>query len=280
MGCMKGWIALDIDGTITHDRYSIPLPVVQYLGQVAGEGWRIIFITGRAFVFAKEALESLPFPFILSLQNGSITLDMPSKKILYKKYLKAEVIPQLAAACEGMKTDFLVYSGYENRDRCYFRPSHFTKDDLDYVEEIQAREKEKWIPVSHFEITHDIPLIKCFGKLDVMKKIKTRLHSLGHFQIALIRDPFRSSCYLLLITSASKGSALKEVLSSQGRGGLVIAAGDDENDISLLQEADIKIAMPHAPESVRKIADFIAPPTNEFGIIHALKIAVSSYESN
>lgn len=276
MRSMKGWIALDIDGTITQDRYSIPKPVIQYLTEVAGEGWRIVFITGRAFSFAKKALEDLPFSFILGVQNGSTILDMPSKEILHRKYLPANTLPLLEAACEGMKTGLLVYSGYENQDRCYFRPSQFTEEDLVYVEEIQKREKELWIPVDQFEISFDIPLIKCFGKLDVMKKIKTRLSSLERFQITLIRDPFRPAYYLLLITDihTSKGSALHDILSSEGRGSLVIAAGDDENDISLLKEADIKIAMPHAPESLRKIADFIAPPTEEFGIIHALRIAL------
>jgi hydroxymethylpyrimidine pyrophosphatase-like HAD family hydrolase len=64
-----------------------------------------------------------------------------------------------------------------------------------------------------------------------------------------------------------------------GRGDLVVAGGDDENDLSLLQAADVKIAMPHAPEILRKIADFMAPPVEEQGIIHALKIVIANADS-
>jgi hypothetical protein len=54
----------------------------------------------------------------------------------------------------------------------------------------------------------------------------------------------------------------------------VIAAGDDENDISLLNAADTKIAMSHAPEALQQVADFIAPPTKDCGIIKALQLAL------
>ena len=81
---------------------------------------------------------------------------------------------------------------------------------------------------------------------------------------------------MLLVTdlSASKGGSLLEVLRLKGRGAKVIAAGDDENDLSLLKAADVKIAMDHAPKSLKEIADFIAPPTKDCGIIHALQLAI------
>ena len=274
---MKGWIALDIDGTITQEKYSVPQPVIDFLRQAVASGWSLAFATGRAFVFAVLALEKFDFPFVLLPQNGSIALQMPQREILFKKYLKASLISQLEVAFEGMETDFLVYSGYEKGDRCFFRPSRFSPEDLAYIEMMQEREKESWIPVDSFDEIQETPLIKCFGRLDVMKKIGDRLRKTSLFQVSLIRDPFHRSHYILLITDAktSKGSSLKDVFQLLGRGNLVMGAGDDENDTSLLLAADVKIAMPHAPESLRKIADFIAPPVSEQGIIYALKVVMN-----
>ena len=56
----------------------------------------------------------------------------------------------------------------------------------------------------------------------------------------------------------------------------MIAAGDDENDISLLEAADVKIAMSHAPEKLQEIAQFIAPPTRDLGIITALQMVLKN----
>jgi hydroxymethylpyrimidine pyrophosphatase-like HAD family hydrolase len=61
-----------------------------------------------------------------------------------------------------------------------------------------------------------------------------------------------------------------------GRGEKVITAGDDENDMSLFQVADIKIAMSHAPERLKEKADLIAPPTQDCGIIHALEMVLNA----
>ena len=81
----KGWIALDIDGTITLDKYSVPKPVVQYLRHLHEEGWNIAMATGRPFAFGSIALSEFDFPYIFLAQNGSIAIEMPSKKILFKK---------------------------------------------------------------------------------------------------------------------------------------------------------------------------------------------------
>ncbi len=273
---MKGFIALDIDGTITEDKYSVPPPVVQCILQASQSGWKIALATGRAFVFAEPLLQAFTFPYFLLPQNGSIVLDMPSKEIISKHYMPSTVIADLEAVSDGFATDFVIYSGMENRDRCYYRSSKFSPEDFLYLEAIQQREKEPWIQVDRFDMNFDIPLVKFFGKLHLMKKIEKLLLEKKIFQVTLIRDPFYPSYYILLVTDikASKGSSLKDLMALKGRGDLVIAAGDDANDMSLLLAADVRIAMPHAPENLRKIADFIAPPTSEMGIIQALKIAM------
>ncbi len=273
---MKGWIALDIDGTITNDKYNIPTQVIKFLRDTHGQGWKIAFATGRAFSFAKLALKKIDFPFVIFPQNGSIALEMPSEEILFRRYMNGSVVEDLETVYSGEKSDFLIYSGYEKGDFCYFRPKRFSEEDLLYLNDVQKREQKSWEAVDEFPQKMEIPLIKCFGRLDFMRKIGRKLLRKGNFQLALIRDPFHSSNHILLVTEAraSKGEALNEMISRQGRGELVIAAGDDENDISLLSIADVKIAMPQAPESVRAMADFIAPPVDELGIIQALKIAI------
>ena len=50
----------------------------------------------------------------------------------------------------------------------------------------------------------------------------------------------------------------------------VVAVGDQENDIELLREAGLGVAMPHAPEAVRQAADRVAPPVAEGGLLRLL----------
>jgi len=274
----KGWIALDIDGTITLDKYSVPKPVTAYLRQLQGEGWRIAMATGRPFRFAAMALAEFDFPYLFIPQNGSGALEMPGKKVLFKRFLSWKVIPAIEQAFEGIDSDFIVYMGFEKNDLCYFRPHRFSKDDQPAMEAWQERQKEEWQPVEQFtpELIPSFSLAKCFGLFDRMEKIAKRLLAANLFQVALMRNPFDPQSAIVLITDlhASKGLALQEAFRRLGRGPLVIAAGDDTNDVSLLNVADIKIAMAHAPDVLQEIADFIAPPAEQQGIIHALQLAI------
>jgi len=272
----KGWIALDIDGTITLDKYSVPRQVTDYLRQLQKEGWNIAMATGRPYAFASMALSDFDFPYIFLAQNGSIALEMPTKKVLFQNYISSHSIALVEKAYEGIDSDFLVYAGFEKGDFCYWRPQRLSPDDLHYLKDLQKRQKEKWQQVDQFDLLDDFPLIKCFGNETRMNQIATKLRETGKFQVTKIRDPFEEGYFLLLVTDqkASKGASLKEVFALKGRGPRVIAAGDDENDISLLQAADIKIAMAHAPESLQRVATFIAPPTRDHGIITALQMAI------
>lgn len=278
----KGWIALDIDGTITLDKYSVPSEVTAFLRELHREGWNIAVATGRPLAFAAMALSKFDFPYTFIAQNGSLALSMPEKKLLFKSYLPVASISFFEEAYEGIYSDFLIYAGYEKGDFCYWRPHRFSSEDLHYISDLQKRQKEKWEKVDQFEkIRLDpFPLIKCFGHTTKMDLIAKRLRAFNKFEITKLKDPFEEGYHILLVTAenVSKGDSLKKVFQLKGRGAHVIAAGDDENDISLLNAADTKIAMAHAPESLQRFATFIAPPTKDLGIIKALQLAIRGRE--
>ena len=275
----KGWIGLDIDGTITLDKYSVPKEVVDFLRARTREGWRIAMATGRPAAFGSLALSSFDFPYLFLPQNGSCVLEMPEKKCLFKRYIPKSSLREIELAMEGVSGDLLVYSGYEDGDRVYYRPKRFDQEQTNYLHAYWERQREQGVPVRSFrEIEQpSFPLVKCFGRIEEMKSLAARLRRSVDFNVAMLRDPFTEDYYLLLITDrlASKGQSLEAAISMLGcERGIVITAGDDENDASLLEVADVAIAMEHAPPGLQEIAHLIAPPTRELGILHALQIAM------
>lgn len=269
-----GWIALDVDGTITLEKHSVPVPVVDYLRGLISDGWRLAIATGRPMHLALLGLKAFDFPHIILAQNGTIAMQMPSKKIMFRKYIPIERLREIEVAFDGTVGDFVVYNGYEKGDNIYWRPKRFGPDGAAYVQTIS----KKPIPINSFDEIREkmVPLIKCFGTLTEMRRVAKHLDSNEHFNMTLIRDPHIEDIYMLLLTDleASKGQSLEYMIRLIGERKTVIAAGDDENDISLLKAADIKIAMAHAPETLRRYAHFIAPPTAELGIIQALQMAM------
>ncbi len=115
-----GIIALDIDGTVTPPGQELDWDVIVTLNQLAQEGWSIIFITGRPFPWGELTLKALPFPYALAVQNGALLMEMPSRKILKRSYLTSAILPKMNKIAQSFDTDYIIYSGYENEDKCYY----------------------------------------------------------------------------------------------------------------------------------------------------------------
>ena len=139
---MKGWIALDIDGTITLDKYSVPSEVVEALRKFVGEGWNLLMTTGRPYSFASMALEAFDFPYIFSAQNGSIVMEIPERKVLFKNDMLQSSIQLVEEAYTGIDSDFVIYAGYEKGDFCYWRPKKLNAEEHRYLDDIQKDKKK------------------------------------------------------------------------------------------------------------------------------------------
>jgi len=272
---MEGWIALDIDGTVTDARHSIPLAVRNYLQSLVEKKWNIVFLTGRTFSYSFSALKELDFPYFLAVQNGADILKMPEKKILFQNYLQTSVLHKLEKIYEGRSEDYLIYAGVEKGDFCYYRPQRFSLELLTYLEEIKTLSPEPWQALDSFTFSQEMrfPLIKCLGKEAEMHEVQEKLQKSKEIQVARIRDPMTQELFLNLIThqDVTKGKAI-ELLSRKE--GPIIAAGDDQNDLSMFEVATVSIAMETAPREVLDGADLIAKSASQMGIIAALQQAL------
>jgi Cof subfamily protein (haloacid dehalogenase superfamily) len=274
-----GWIVLDIDGTITNNKFSVPKKVSLYLQTLAKHSWKIIFATGRTFTFASSVLSELNFPYILAAQNGSVAIQMPDKKILLKNYMNGKLFKNIEIAYKGFDSDFLVYSGFEKGDFCYWRPHKFNNEHLAYLEDLKTRQKQSWHIVEQFDQNHirEAPYVKSFGDLEMINEIRKRLQEDQNFECCSIKDPFEERYRLLQITAknASKGHCINQLKKLMDKNAYIIAAGDDENDLTMLKMANERIVLPSAPDYLKEIATIMAPPVEELGIIDALDMAIA-----
>ncbi|NGX38210.1 MAG: putative phosphatase [Chlamydiae bacterium] len=273
----KGVIAFDIDGTLTHRLDWIDPKVVQRLEDLTRDNWRVALLTGRIFSFAWNILQHLNFPYLLGVQNGADILEMPSKKSLKRNYLSAQIIPQIEKAYLSQKEDFIIYAGIDKGDFCYYRKERYSEKMVQYLKVLEKLGAAPWQSSDFiFDDTYTFPLIKCFGEEKEMRTLYNILKHNPEIEVSMIRDPIDRALYLNLIThpEASKGQAV-HFLREYFQTPLVIAAGDDHNDLKMLQEADVGIAIETAPEEILAYADVKAKPASELGIIDAIEEAIA-----
>jgi hydroxymethylpyrimidine pyrophosphatase-like HAD family hydrolase len=283
----KGIIALDIDGTITAHAEHLPQSVSRYLTELAQAGWTLLFVTGRPFKWGFRTLKELPFPYYFAVQNGAIVLQMPSQRVISKRYLSPSIFAALDSICQPEANDYAIYAGYEQQDLSYYRPKNMRTSLLHYLQERMKFLQEEWIALDSYDAlpVRAFPSIKCIGGYEEMGRLKSRIEKELQLHVPLIRDPVDAAYYVLQGTAPGidKGEVLKQLIALNqcqgGNRGPVIAAGDDQNDLALFLAADFKIAMATAPKELLERADIIAPPASEEGIIPGLQAALRTLEA-
>ena len=65
----------------------------------------------------------------------------------------------------------------------------------------------------------------------------------------------------------SKAKALRDMIDYLGISfGQILAVGDSFNDLSTFEVAGTKVAMGNAPDSLKTLADWVAPPVDQDGV--------------
>jgi len=271
----KGMIALDIDGTITVEKHQLENQVQSYLNRLIEEGWCLIFMTGRTFSFAYPLLAGLKGPFFFAPQNGSALYRMPEKECLFKAYITSSFLEHLDHFFHTQGIGLLVESGKENGDICYYKPADFTEEWLKYLEFRAHISLAKWEAVESFEAFPflEFAVGKFFAPEEKAYELVSRVSQKTLLHGIVIRDVFRPGYFLahLNAPTASKGQILKLLIERNAKGLPVIAAGDDYNDLEMLNNSIVKIIMRNAPDSLHALADVLAPPAEELGIIQGLE---------
>jgi hydroxymethylpyrimidine pyrophosphatase-like HAD family hydrolase len=180
-------------------------------------------------------------------------------------------------ACQGEPSNFVIYAGYEFDDLCLYRPHSFAPEMLNYITRRKMLFNENWRAVETFEplSIQAFASLKAFGTLESAQRMIYKIECQSGLHVPLIRDPFQKGHYVVQAThpSVNKGEAVKD-LKQLLKQTFVIAAGDDNNDRTMLAEANIKVVMATAPEDMLINADVIAPSAEHLGIIEGLSKAI------
>lgn len=278
----KGWICLDIDGTITDDILTIPNEILLYLEKLHHENWQLVFVTGRTFSLAYKPLFPLRANYYLIPQNGASCFEMPQKKMLFKKYLPIEVFYDLEKLIKGEGHDFVLFTGYDQGESVFYRPDFLNSETLHYIETKLKGLSGNWKAVNSFHglQVEALPYGKIYGLRQSLQKLAPILNKIPSIKVHLVQDSVNPYFSILQIMrkDVDKGKAVLEIMNKTALPNPIISAGNDNNDETLLQIADVKIAMSGSPRCLLDQATIIAPPVEKMGIISALELAIKQVE--
>ncbi len=226
-------ICSDFDGTLFYEKVSdTDADAIRYFQE---HGGAFTLSTGRfPTVLQDKNVTNLSLNAPMICMNGALIYDLKNEKKLFEEIMSTDVAEPILKICER----------HEDIDNIFI-PTH---NDILQTRYCYAYETEKiagLINQGVYKIVFHINKERC-------DEIFERILSMIPEKFAVSRSWITG--VEIQQAAASKGSSARKVANMLGRKTL-ICVGDFENDISMINEADIGFAVANACEPLKKVAD-------------------------
>ncbi len=254
------FLITDLDGTLLPDNKVLSDIDKRAINKFVSDGGKFTIATGRTLQATQRYIDELPIKMPVIMYNGSLIYDSNEKKVLFTDELPTEagkVADELIKFMENPGVEILrldnIYVVCNNKYEeehiqiCQVTPEYSSIDKVP---------KDGWFKILFATSPEEI------GRLEDFIGDK-------NYPVDFVRS--HDIFIEMLPKDSSKGSALKEYLKLMDLSGVkVIAAGDYNNDIEMLQTADIGAATANAQPIVKEKADIVLTKSSNEGAIAEL----------
>lgn len=262
-GSMKyKMLVLDVDGTLLNDEKEISKRTLTTLLKVQQMGVRIMLASGRPtyglLPLAKKLELGTYNGYILSYNGGQV-INASNGEVVFERRINPEHITYLEKKAEKNGFSILTYNG----------DTVVTNNPND--PHVQAEAALNGMKVEHqefFSAAIDYPPCKCMLVSDDEEAL-VGLENHWKRRLNGVLDVFRSEPYFLEVVGSrvDKANTLGVIMEMEGiKTDEIVVFGDGVADVTMLQLADLGIAMGNAPDSVKRCADYVTLSNNEDGV--------------
>jgi Cof subfamily protein (haloacid dehalogenase superfamily) len=282
---MARLLVLDIDGTIL-DPSDIVTPIVrQAISDALEHGVEVALATGRRLRTTLPIVEELGIRLPLVLYNGSLIWSTADRKPLYREAFSADMLAPIIerSMAAGMPPVLLQGPSETTVDRVVIAAGTFQTDPYgnhDLPSWYQDDDLER-LPIDSLYLAPDVLKVNIFGSEAEVRAVSGELSELGI--AAFHAGPFywrgRPPQWtgIFHMPGASKASAVARLAADLGiTMDDVVAVGDGDNDLELIEAAGVGVAMGNAPAFVRERADVVVRGHDEDGVAEAIELVVLS----
>ena len=249
----------DLDGTLLNSKKTITEKTMDALRKFTDAGNHFCINTGRAIDSAKAVYDGLSLDFkgsYLCGSNGTEIYSVDDNKYLYKTGVPLELVPRILDLADEYGIHCHTYNEthiVSRRDgECMDYYRRVIKTPLIVDEDVMSHISEPPSKMIAIEL-HD------HEKQERFRKALSEM--VGDRLTLLYSNPY----YMEIFPSeAGKGSAVKRLADILGIPvSDTCAAGDEQNDISMIQAAGLGIAMINGTDIVKENADVITTYDND-----------------
>lgn len=262
--------AIDLDGTLLDSSGKIPEENIEALRKFHSNGGIVTVATGRNSISAKDIFSELGISGYLISSNGSFVAEVDSGKIntvLRRSKIDTDTLKKAFFYAQEAKIS-IIASRETQDDQLTFDESNLVKDDPYYEHfNLQNHSFDQILRMLDDPSLSYLKLALTDKDEQKLLKLQSDLEADGISSV--FSDPHFLEITPTGITKAHSLIFLADYLGIHSSE--IMAFGDQENDIAMLNYSGLSIAMGNAQHSVKMIANQVTKTNEEAGVAYVLK---------
>jgi HAD superfamily hydrolase (TIGR01484 family) len=263
-------LALDVDGTLLDADGALRPATAQAVARAARAGIRPVLCTGRRYRRARPVAIELGLDAPVVCNSGSLVKDPFDGRTLWRADLGEQLLARILDVFAGHDEPAVSFLDLNENGPDFLIAAYPTGRPLfdDYVDRNleHAGVDPGWMRRPggpHFHLC-------AIGTRERMREVETTILDRlgGQVRTFVQRSPrYRGTMCEVLHAEASKWSAVLHLARQWGVDpSQICAVGDDLNDVPMIAGAGLGVAMGHAPEEVRAVADIVTAGHDADGV--------------
>lgn len=276
-------VAIDLDGTMLNQYGIITEKTKKAISKAQEKGVEVMIASGRAITSVKRFSKEINSNKYFISGNGAITYDIKNNKILYENILSKMKALQIIKICEENSIYYNVYTenGIIAKNLSY-NTLYYYKDNLTKPDENRTHINIVENVYDYFEQREEkiLKIMICDEHKTVFNSIVRKLKELSEIEVLEVSHMSRKIIkqgtdeialeYFYTEVSAKdvdKWNALEEIIGLMNISKEeVVTIGDNANDLKMITNAGLGVAMGESAPYVKQSADIIAPTNDEDGV--------------
>jgi len=256
-----------MDGTLLNDEHQVTYNVRKTLEKVKKKGVYIVLCSGRPIVGMQKYIDELNLKeeedYAIAF-NGALVKNTNNGKVIVEISLNYDHLVELHDLSLELNTPMQYF------DQTYLYSPTAWIHKYTIVEAYLNQMELKYYPVPDFPKTNPIPTIMYMNDPAKLNQTIERIPKNIIKKYAFVKG----APHFVEFThpNATKGMAVKKLAEKLGINQKeVMAIGDNENDLSMIEYAGCGVAMENAIPTLKEAADFQTLSNNEDGVAYAIQ---------
>ena len=285
---MKGLIAVDLDGTLLDSSGKVSPRNIKAIADLRDAGFKVVPATGRSWRESRRVFEVIQAKGMAVTSGGSVLSDAATGKTIERLVMDPELVLRLTLAL--LERGLLAHLLRDHDSSCH---------DYCLVGTGQVNPATEWWLKAHEVDVRRVDTIDDLKKLGFDHVLRVGAVERGDVLApvcAAMREQFHGQATMQSWSAVTSNAAIGSethllemycvntdkwtmIQRLRDRHGLsndqVFAIGDGLNDLIMVREAGVGIAMQNAHAELRPLANHIAPHHHDDGFAHVVEQILS-----